>query len=43
VAELVEPFDPKDIEVTTRTLTGLTERARELHRRTAPDRRRAES
>jgi hypothetical protein len=43
VAELVEPFDPKDIEVTTRTLTGLTERARELHRRTAPDRRRTES
>jgi len=33
VVELVEPFDPKDIEITTRTLTGLTERARELHRR----------
>jgi len=33
VAELVESFDPKDIEITTRTLTGLTERARELHRR----------
>jgi DNA-binding MarR family transcriptional regulator len=43
VAELVEPFDPKDIEVTTRTLTGLTERARELHRRTARDPGRAES
>jgi len=43
VAELVEPFDPKDIEVTTRTLTGLTERARELHGRTATDPRRAES
>ena len=33
VAELVESFDPADIEITTRTLTGLTERARALHRR----------
>lgn len=44
VAELVEPFDPEDIEITTRTLTGLTERARELHRRpvsAAPDPRKA--
>ena len=32
VAELVQSFDPADIEVTTRTLTGLTERARALHR-----------
>lgn len=31
VAELVASFDPKDIEITTRTLTGLTERARALH------------
>lgn len=43
VAELVEQFHPKDIEITTRTLTGLTERARELHRRSAPDLRRAGS
>jgi DNA-binding MarR family transcriptional regulator len=43
LAALVEPFDPKDIEVTTRTLTGLTERARELDRRAAPDPSRAES
>ena len=43
VAELVEPLDPKDIEITTRTLTGLTERARALHRRAAPDPRRTES
>jgi DNA-binding MarR family transcriptional regulator len=43
VAELVESFDPKDIEITTRTLTGLTERARALHRRAAPDPSRAES
>ena len=33
IAELVESFDPEDIEITTRTLTGLTERARALHRR----------
>lgn len=33
IAELVESFDPQDIEITTRTLTGLTERARALHRR----------
>ena len=33
IAELVESFDPRDIEITTRTLTGLTERARALHRR----------
>jgi DNA-binding MarR family transcriptional regulator len=43
VVELVESFDPKDIEVTTRMLTGLTERARALHRRAAPDPSRAES
>lgn len=43
VAELVEPLDPKDIEITTRTLTRLTERARALHRRAAPDPGRAES
>jgi DNA-binding MarR family transcriptional regulator len=33
ITELVESFDPEDIEITTRTLTGLTERARALHRR----------
>jgi DNA-binding MarR family transcriptional regulator len=33
LAELVESVDPKDLEVTTRTLTRLTERARELHGR----------
>jgi DNA-binding MarR family transcriptional regulator len=43
VAELVEPIDPKDIEITTRTLTRLTERARELHSRAAPDPGTAES
>jgi hypothetical protein len=43
VAELVEPFDPEDIEVTTRTLTGLTGRARELHRRAAAGSGEAES
>lgn len=41
VAELVQSFDPKDIEITTRTLAGLTKRARELHGRApasaAPD------
>jgi DNA-binding MarR family transcriptional regulator len=46
VAQLVESFDPKDIEITTRTLAGLTERARELHGRrvsAAPSARGAES
>src|SRR5262249_41293149 len=46
LAALVECFDPKDIEITTRTLTGLTERARELHRHPVsanPDPSRAES
>jgi DNA-binding MarR family transcriptional regulator len=33
LAELTESVDPKDLEVTTRTLAGLTERARELHGR----------
>jgi DNA-binding MarR family transcriptional regulator len=33
VAELVESFDPKDIEITIRTLARLTRRARELHER----------
>jgi len=33
LAELVESVDPRDLEVTTRTLTGLTERARDLHGR----------
>jgi hypothetical protein len=31
MGELVAPFDPKDIETTIRTPTGLTERARALH------------
>jgi hypothetical protein len=43
VAALVEPIDPEDIEITTRTLTRLTERARELHGRAAAGAGRAES